>query len=131
MNSKEYIPGVCNIDTKGRKIRATFGAISITITVVLWAILTITKNTAFYWNLLLALPAMAGFIGIWQANYSFCVADAAKHQHEIGRKPKKITNKDHIKKDKKKATKIYTYSLISTIILIKILNIIGALIKTI
>jgi hypothetical protein len=113
---QKYVPGVCNIDSKGRKMRAAFGIVAIVISMSLslflqsWAI-------SPYWQLLIVLPLWAGFNGLWQARYSFCVGNAAKQQFEIGGKIEKITGTEDIAKDKKKAMQINAYSLVSAILL--------------
>lgn len=124
-----YIPGVCNIDAKGRRRRATFGVIGIIITLAAWGLLQFSASVSAYWQVWLIVPAFVGFLGIWQAKFSFCVADAAKQQYEIAGKIGSVMNKEHIARDKKKATTIYFYSIGSAILLTASLFVISLIIK--
>lgn len=122
--SQEYVPGVCNIDFKGRKKRALFGSIIIIVSLFIWLFL-ITFNISAYWQFLLVIPLWLGFNGLWQARLSFCVGNAARHQFEIRNKTVKITNDKNIAKDKRRAMQINMYSLACAILLTIVLFIIS------
>jgi hypothetical protein len=126
----KYIPGVCNIDAKGRKMRLNFGLITIFVTIAISAYLTLGTFVSAYWQIVLILPLFMGFIGLWQSKFSFCVADAAKHQYEIGGKVGKVINDAAIAKDKRKAVKIYKYATMSAVFSAIILIIVNLLIKS-
>ena len=125
--AERYVPGVCNIDAKGRRKRAVGGVIGIAITISLWAYLNFLTSTSLYWQFLLVIPAFMGFTGIWQAKFSFCVKDAAKQQYEIAGTTEKVTNAEDIAKDKKKAIRIHTYSVSSALLLTGFLMVLSGL----
>ncbi len=126
-NDEKYIPGVCNIDAGGRRKRAIFGIIVLVISIALWYYLqTLSVNL---WQLFVVIPLWLGFNGIWQARFSFCVGNASRHQYEINGKIEKVTDKDQIAQDKKKAMQINIYSIVSAILLTAVLFLISNLMK--
>ena len=124
----KYVPGVCNIDRKGRRKRAIFGAIILALSLTVWFYLFASKASQ-YLQLILFIPYLFAFSGIWQASLSFCVGNAARHQYEIGGKTVKITDDENIRQDRKKAAQVNLYSAVSALSLMVLLFLLQMLLK--
>jgi len=78
MDEPKYTPGVCNIGPSEKQKRLGFGAALLALSLILWAAAAFFQIDRAY-RLLLFLPLFGGFVGIFQAHFSFCVFNAKAH----------------------------------------------------
>ena len=113
--NSQYIPGVCNIGPAEINARKRFGVIGLIVTVALWI------GFAYFhlsspWFLLLFFPAIISATGFIQGFSHFCAGFGMKGLFNFGLT---VGNTDTVSqaefraKDKKKATQIFVYSIIT------------------
>ena len=108
----EYDPGVCNIGPRVRNNRYILGASGITA-----AILSVAVTSYFslpsYVLIFTYIPFLLGFEGVFQALTGFCVHYAQKGVYEKDGELEEVEEKEHHRKDMRKAKHIHAASLIS------------------
>lgn len=77
----EYKAGVCNIGKWNRIARAAYGVLLLAIAMITW--LWLRDNVERVYRLALVVPLYAGFLGVYQAYYGFCVYHAWKHSYDM------------------------------------------------
>lgn len=77
----KYRAGVCNIGTGNRLARAAYGVLLLAVTIGAW--LWMRDNMERMYRLVLFLPLYAGFLGIYQAYYGFCVYHAWRRSFDM------------------------------------------------
>jgi len=77
----EYLPGRCNIGTRGRAIRLSTGAVLIGLSVAL----DLTVLIHLYWEvrLLLVFPVYIGLLAMLEGSTSFCVLHAVRGTYDL------------------------------------------------
>jgi hypothetical protein len=104
-----YVPGVCNLDMKGRIIRGT-GALLGFVAVVLynenWRLLLVHPVLYFLGMVLLSSLTAVAFL---QSFLSFCVVDAFLGRVLVGKRLIKVTSDDH-QKDRRRAVLVLVSS---------------------
>ncbi len=78
---QEYVPGKCNIGTRGRAIRLTTGVVLIALSVVL--AFTVLSPLNHLSRLLLILPIYIGLLAGLEGSMSFCVLHAARGTYDL------------------------------------------------
>ncbi len=78
---QEYVPGKCNIGSRGRAIRLSTGILLIALSVIL--ALTIFNPQNHLVKLVLALPIYIGLLAGLEGSMSFCVLHAARGTHDF------------------------------------------------
>ena len=77
----EYVPGKCNIGTRGRAIRLTTGLVLIVVSIVIGV--TILKPVNHLLSLALVVPFYVGILAILEGSMSFCVLHAARGTYDL------------------------------------------------
>ncbi len=77
----EYVPGKCNIGTRGRAIRLSTGAVLIGLSVILR--LALLGSVFWIIRLVLVLPIYIGLLAALEGSMSFCVLHAARGTYDI------------------------------------------------
>lgn len=77
----EYVPGKCNIGTRGRAIRLATGLVLIGLSLILS--LTVLNPSNCLFRLGLALPIYVGFLAALEGTMSFCVLHASKGTYDL------------------------------------------------
>lgn len=78
---QEYVPGKCNIGSRGRAIRLSTGIVLIGLSVLL--ALTIFNPLNHLFRLVLALPIYVGLLAGLEGSMSFCVLHAARGTYDF------------------------------------------------
>ncbi len=78
---QEYVPGKCNIGTRGRAIRLTTGLVLIGLSVVL--AFTFLNPLSHLVRLGLILPIYIGFLAALEGTMSFCVQHASRGTYDL------------------------------------------------
>lgn len=107
-----YQAGICNIGSRSRLTRLSYGLFFFAATFWVWSFLGINAFPAFY-RMVLIIPLFLGFIGFYQAAFSFCVVNAYKRKHDFGKK--KISHQHHAA-DKGKAFTVLMISALSALV---------------
>lgn len=76
-----YIPGKCNIGSRGRAVRLVSGVSLIALSLVVRFTLLSAVNMLF--SLTLILPLYIGFLSILEGSMSFCVLHASKGTYDF------------------------------------------------
>ena len=76
-----YVPGKCNIGTRGRAIRVSTGAVLIGLSVILG----LAALSSLFWliRLVLVLPLYVGILAVLEGAMSFCVLHAARGTSDL------------------------------------------------
>ena len=77
----QYVPGKCNIGTRGRAIRVSTGAVLIGLSVILG--LAIITSQFWLIRLVLVLPLYVGILAVLEGSMSFCVLHAARGTYDL------------------------------------------------
>ncbi len=77
----EYVPGKCNIGTRGRAIRLATGLVLIGLSLILSLTVLNPSNRSF--RLGLTLPIYVGFLAALEGTMSFCVLHASKGTYDL------------------------------------------------
>ncbi len=78
---QEYIPGKCNIGTRGRAIRLATGVALIALSVIL--AFTLFEPTNRLLRLVLVLPIYVGLLASLEGSMSFCVLHASRGTYDL------------------------------------------------
>ncbi len=78
---QEYIPGKCNIGTRGRAIRLTTAIVLIALSVIL--AFTVLNPLNHLVRLVLTLPIYIGLLTSLEGSMSFCVLHAARGTYDF------------------------------------------------
>ncbi len=78
---QEYIPGKCNIGTRGRAIRLTTGVVLIALSVIL--AFTVLDSLNHLSRLVLILPFYIGLLASLEGSMSFCVLHASRGTYDL------------------------------------------------
>jgi hypothetical protein len=78
---QEYVPGKCNIGSRGRAIRLSTGIVLIALSVIL--AFTIFNPLNHLVRLVLVLPVYIGFLAGLEGSMSFCVLHAARGTYDL------------------------------------------------
>ena len=78
---QEYVPGRCNIGSRGRDIRLSTGIVLIALSVIL--AFTIFNPLNHLVRLALILPLYIGFLAGLEGSMSFCVLHAARGTYDL------------------------------------------------
>ncbi len=78
---QEYVPGKCNIGTRGRAIRLSTGLVLIALSVVL--AFTVFNPLNHLVRLGLILPIYIGFLAALEGTMSFCVLHASRGTYDL------------------------------------------------
>ncbi len=79
--SPEYVPGKCNIGTRGRAIRVSTGAVLIALSVIIR--LTLLNQVVWAVRLVLILPIYIGLLAGLEGSMSFCVLHDARGTYDF------------------------------------------------
>ena len=121
----QYVPGKCNIGTRGRAIRFSTGLVLIALSVIL----RLTLLGPIYWGfrLVLVLPIYIGLLSISEGSMSFCVLHARRGTydfHEPGgfassqsKTLKKVDSEDWKKIDSQKAMRMHVEAIAGALVL--------------
>jgi hypothetical protein len=112
MTESRYVPGVCNIGDAEIAERNKVGWIGIIVTVILGTILGVL-HTAYYWKLILFIPAFLGAMGFLQAWMHFCAGFGLQGVFNFStevRKTETIAQTQYRVKDRRRAIAILVYS---------------------
>ena len=77
----EYVPGKCNIGSRGRAIRLSTGAVLIGLSVILG--LTLLSQLFWAVRLVLVLPVYIGLLAVLEGSMSFCVLHASRGTYDL------------------------------------------------
>ncbi|HEY5620124.1 MAG TPA: hypothetical protein VIK88_00530 [Candidatus Bathyarchaeia archaeon] len=80
--SQEYVPGVCNIGSRGRAMRLATGSVVLAVSALV-AITLFGQGGFRLLRLLLAFPAYAGLLSILEGAMSFCVFHASRGTYDL------------------------------------------------
>jgi hypothetical protein len=121
----EYVPGKCNIGTRGRAIRLSTGAVLIGLSVALG--LTILSHLFWEVRLLLVFPVYMGLVAMLEGSTSFCVLHAARGTYDFhepmgfatnrSRTLSKVGSEEWKKMDRRRARRMYAEALAGAIVL--------------
>jgi hypothetical protein len=112
MNESRYVPGVCNIGDTEIAQRNKIGWIGIGITIVLGTVL-VYLHVAFYWRLIIFLPAFMGAAGFLQAWMHFCAGFGMQGVFNFSsevRKTDTVAQAEYRAMDRRKAIMIFIYA---------------------
>lgn len=112
MEQARYIPGVCNIGEAEIAQRKRVGWIALAVTIILWALLWYFNAPAI-WRLVLVIPASLCATGFLQGFMHFCAGFGMRGAFNFGPelyKTETVKEADALKKDKRKAQRIFAYS---------------------
>lgn len=79
--STQYVPGKCNIGTRGRAMRLATGLLLIALSLLLR--FTLLNNLNRLFSLTLVIPAYIGFLSMLEGSMSFCVLHAARGTYDM------------------------------------------------
>ena len=111
--TRQYIPGTCNIGPAETKKRMRAGWTGLLVTIVLWT-LFVLLSVPRTWRLTLFLPAVLSAAGFLQAYMRFCAYfgfAALFNLNELG-KTETVEQAEFRAKDRKKAWQIVVYSIL-------------------
>ena len=121
----EYVPGKCNIGTRGRAIRLTTGLVLIAVSLVL--ALTVLNPPDHLFRLGLVVPIYVGFLTALEGTMSFCVLHATQGTYDLsepfgmalGKSDTrlKVESEDWKKQDRRKALRMHAEALAGAIVL--------------
>lgn len=121
----EYVPGKCNIGTRGRAIRLTTGLVLISISLVL--ALTVLNPANHLFRLGLVIPFYVGFLTALEGTMSFCVLHATQGTYDlseplglpVGKSDTrlKVDLDDWKRQDRRKALRMHVEALAGAIVL--------------
>lgn len=121
----EYVPGKCNIGTRGRAIRLSTGLVLIALSVILRLTLLVPVYWAF--RLVLVLPIYVGLLSALEGSMSFCVLHARRGTYDFheprgfasseSKTLNKIESDDWKKIDSRKATRMHFEAIASAVVL--------------
>jgi len=107
----EYQPGKCNINQVERKKRRVMGAVSFLNALLLVTVIYLFPSfTPLY--IAIFLLGSTGFLGFLQSQKRFCTGLALKKKFKTNNSTEKVSEKEHVSKDRRKAAKIILQSLI-------------------
>ncbi len=121
----EYVPGKCNIGTRGRAIRLSTGLVLIALSVIL----RLTILSPVYWalRLVLVLPIYIGLLSALEGSMSFCVLHARRGTfdlHEPGgfassqsKTLNRIQSEEWKKIDNRKAMRMHLEAVLGALVL--------------
>lgn len=121
----QYVPGKCNIGTRGRAIRLSTGLVLIALSVIL----RLTLLGPIYWafRLVLVLPTYIGLLTILEGSMSFCVLHARRGTYDFHEPAgfassqsntlRKVESEDWKKIDSQKAMRMHVEALAGTLVL--------------
>jgi hypothetical protein len=104
----DYVPGMCNIGPKERRLRRIVGIAGTFVTLGLLVALVVS-DAPTWWRLVLVLPATAAAIGFLQDALHFCAAFGMKGIYNVINSPGVVDNielEEYRLKDKRKAITI-------------------------
>jgi hypothetical protein len=125
----EYVPGKCNIGSRGRAIRFSTGAVLIGLSVALGLIVLIH----LFWEvrLLLVFPVYIGLLAMLEGSTSFCVLHAVRGTYDLhepmgfatnrSRTLNKVGSEEWKKIDWRKARRMHAEALVGAIVLVLLL----------
>jgi hypothetical protein len=121
----EYVPGRCNIGTRGRAIRLSTGAVLIGLSVALG--LTVLSHLFWELRLLFVFPTYIGLLAILEGSTSFCVLHAARGTYDLhepmgfatsrSRTLNKVGSGEWKMMDRRKARRMHAEALAGAIVL--------------
>lgn len=112
----EYQPGVCNIGKDEIRQRYALAFMGLMISAAL--ISSILLYHLPRWALIvLFIPLVLGFEGLYQARFRFCAGFAAAGVYDVDGSKKKVTDQKDHSKDLQKAKIIHVYSIISAVLI--------------
>lgn len=79
---QEYIPGVCNIGSRGRAMRLATGSVVLAVSALV-AIILFGQGGFRLLRLLLVFPAYVGLLSILEGAMSFCVFHASRGTYDF------------------------------------------------
>lgn len=116
--SEKYVAGVCNIGKRERMKRYALGAAGLGATFLILAFIVILRLPDIA-TLVLFLPLMAAFEGIYQGYLGFCAGFAMQGIYDVsedGDKRKDVTSEEKRSKDMDMAKRIHAYSAGSSVL---------------
>ncbi len=126
---QEYIPGKCNIGTRGRAMRLATGLVVVSLTLG-FSLVFLAASSFRVPRLALALPIYVGLLSVLEGGMSFCVFHAARGTYDfheklgpIGSSPTKMKVEldEWRKKDKRKALLMHSEAVIGAVLLATLL----------
>jgi hypothetical protein len=123
--SPEYVPGKCNIGTRGRAIRVSTGAVLIALSVILR--LTLLEQVFWAARLVLVVPIYVGLLAVLEGSTSFCVLHAARGTYDFNEPMGFASNRSETlgrvgsvewkKEDRRKALRMHAEAALGSILL--------------
>lgn len=114
-----YVPGVCNINTKEIAYRKKAGYFGLGLTIIVAAAL-LTLGLNRYIRIIVIVPIFIAAIGFLQAKNKFCVAYAAagtQNADDGSEKATAVTDNSAVNADKKRAQKMNLQALAISVLL--------------
>jgi len=121
----EYVPGKCNIGTRGRAIRFSTGAVLIGLSVALGLI--VLGHLFWEVRLLFVFPLYVGLVAILEGSTSFCVLHAARGTYDFhepmgfatsrSKTLNKVGSEGWKKMDRRKARRMHAEALAGAIVI--------------
>ena len=121
---QEYVPGKCNIGTRGRAMRLATGLVVVGLTLGFG--FTVLPSGFRPLRLVLAIPVYVGLLSILEGGMSFCVFQASRGTYDfhekfgpMGKSETRMTveKEEWKRKDRRKALLMHSEAVIGAVIL--------------